>query len=235
MAKKYNHYCPVAFTLELVGGRWSYTIIRDLLRNPQRFSDLMAYSRDITPKGLTLALRQLEEAGIIRREERPGRREVWYRLTPAGEDLRPVVEAMKEWGLKHAMRPPLPGEIIRPDLAVGTLADSLNQSGRALPQPAWWRMCFSYGGTYDLGFDGSRWFASSAEREEVDLTIAVSPESWVEFMAVKRSERSRLLPFIQLGGSRERVQEFLAMFTIIDKEVQLEGHLAGSEEQQREI
>jgi len=126
MTKKYNHYCPVAFSLEIIGRKWSLTIIRDLLIKPQRFSDLLKFSSNITPKWLTLTLRQLEESGIVERDEQQGHREVWYRLTPAGKDLRPVVEAMKEWGLKHAMRPPLPGEVVHPHLTMGVLTDSLN-------------------------------------------------------------------------------------------------------------
>lgn len=90
----------------------------------------MKYSSNITPKGLTEALRELEVAGIIEREEQSGHREVWYRLTEAGEDLRPVVEAMKEWGLKHAMRPPLPGEVVHPDLEIWATFLAVKRSER---------------------------------------------------------------------------------------------------------
>ena len=45
-----------------------------------------------------------------RRESTPGKREVWYRITDRGRDLAPVVEGLANWGIKHAMRDPLPGE-----------------------------------------------------------------------------------------------------------------------------
>ena len=214
MARKYNHYCPVAFSLEVIGGKWSFTIIRDLLTKPQRFSDLLQYSSKITPKGLTLTLRELEEAGIVQREEQPGHREVWYRLTQAGEDLRPVVEAMKDWGLKHAMRPPLPGEVVRPDLAMGVITDSLNKRGRKLPQPATWLMCFTHGGTHVLAFDGDRWLTRKGEEVDSDVRVTVSPEVWATFLAVKRSERDQLVHSIQLDGTPERVDEFLRTFVV---------------------
>ena len=85
MAQIYAQYCPVAHALELVGDRWSLLIIRDLLQKPQRFTDLLHYSSNITPKWLTARLRQLEQAGIIEREKHENRREVWYKLTPAGQ------------------------------------------------------------------------------------------------------------------------------------------------------
>ncbi|SHI24426.1 winged helix-turn-helix transcriptional regulator [Desulfosporosinus lacus] len=212
MTRKYNHYCPVAFSLEVIGGKWSFTIIRDLLTRPQRFSDLLQYSSNVTPKGLTLALRQLEETGIVEREEQPGHREVWYRLTRAGQDLRPVVEAMKEWGLKHAMRPPLPGEVVRPDLAMDVLTDSLNKRGRKLPQPTTWLMCFTHGGTHVLSFDGDRWSTSKGEKADPDVRVTVSPEAWATFLAVKRSERNQYVQSMQLDGSSEGVKQFLQSF-----------------------
>ncbi|MBP1759619.1 MAG: putative transcriptional regulator [Firmicutes bacterium] len=216
MTRKYNHYCPVAFSLEVIGGKWSLTIIRDLLIKPLRFSDLLQYSSNITPKGLTLTLRQLEESGLVEREEQPGHREVWYRLTQAGEDLRPVLEAMKEWGLRHAMRSPLPGEVVRPDLAMGVLTDSLNKRGRKLPQPATWLMCFTQGGTYVLSFDGEFWSTRKGveEEEDTDVRVTVSPEAWATFLALKRSDRDQYVRSLQIEGSPERVEKFLQTFVV---------------------
>ena len=82
-----QHYCPVAQTLERLGDRWSWLIVRDLMRGPQRFTDLQRYLAGITPKRLTVNLRALESEGIVEREREPGRREVWYRLTAKGQGL----------------------------------------------------------------------------------------------------------------------------------------------------
>lgn len=217
MTKKYNHYCPVAFSLEVIGGKWSLTIIRDLLIKPQRFSDLLKYSSSITPKWLTLTLRQLEESGIVERDEQQGHREVWYRLTPAGEDLRPVVEAMKEWGLKHAMRPPLPGEMVHPHLTMGVLTDSLNIRARKLAHPATWQICFPSSRIFALSFDGDRWSINEGEVEKPGVMVTVSPEVWASFLAVKRSERSRFLQLMKINGIPERVEEFLQTFGVRDE------------------
>jgi DNA-binding HxlR family transcriptional regulator len=218
MSPKYKDYCPIAFTLELIGAKWSLTIIRDLLNKPLRFSDLLQYSGNITPKGLTLALRQLEGGGIVERAQQPGHREVWYKLTQAGEDLRPVVEAMKDWGLRHAMRPPLPGETVRPELAIGVIKDSLNKQRRKLPRSAIWQICFMNAETYVLSFDGNDWLTHKGEAANADVRVTVSPEAWVTFLAVKRSERNRYVQTLQLEGTAERVEEFLHFFIFRDNQ-----------------
>jgi len=71
----------------------------------------MGYLSNITPKWLTLRLRDLEAAGIVERESRAGRREVYYTLTPAGQALAPEMEELFAWGMKYAMRPPFQGRL----------------------------------------------------------------------------------------------------------------------------
>ena len=209
MARTYGYYCPVAHALGVVGDRWSLLIVRDLLRKPQRFTDLLSYLSNITPKWLTLRLRKLEKDGVVEREKRQDRREVWYKLTPAGQELRSVVEALWAWGLRYAMRPPLPGEVVRPESAVGTLMASLNNRGRKLPQSATWLFNFTPGGPYTLSFDGAHWSARDGEEENPDVAVVTSPEAWATFLAVKRDERSRLAQTLQIDGTPERVEEFL--------------------------
>jgi DNA-binding HxlR family transcriptional regulator len=108
--RTYNHFCLVARTLERVGDRWSRLVIRDLLTGAKRFTDLMDRLSGITPKTLTQRLRELEDTGIVAADREPGRREVWYRLTPPGADLGPVIDGLNWWGLRHAWRWPQDGE-----------------------------------------------------------------------------------------------------------------------------
>lgn len=216
MTPIYSQYCPVAHALELVGDRWSLLIVRDLLRKSQRFTDLLCYSSNITPKWLTLRLRKLEQAGIVEREKQKDRREVWYKLTPAGQDLRPVVEALWNWGLRYAMWPPRPGEVVRPDWAISTIAASLNKRGRRLPQSSTWVLHFTPGGPYSLSFDGDHWSSREGEEEKPDITVTTSPEAWATFLAVKRSERRRLVETMRIDGASERVKEFLSTLGVRD-------------------
>src|SRR5271169_2063823 len=108
--RTYDHFCLVARALERVGDRWTLLEIRDLLTGAKRFTDLMDRLAGITPKTLSQRLRELQDTGIIAADRQPGRREVWYRLTPAGTDLGPVLEGLNRWGLRHAWRRPRDGE-----------------------------------------------------------------------------------------------------------------------------
>ncbi|WP_213572624.1 helix-turn-helix domain-containing protein [Rhodococcus sp. USK13] len=98
--------CAIAATMELIGDRWSMLVIRELSYEVHRFDKIAGYigvSRDI----LTARLRKLEEVGVIERRqysERPPRFE--YHLTRAGEELRPLLLSLFEWGSKWAVEEP---------------------------------------------------------------------------------------------------------------------------------
>ncbi len=106
--------CAVETTLGVISGRWKVLIIRELLVGVQRFNQLHRSLSGITQKMLTQQLRELEEDGIIYRQVYPQvPPKVEYSLTPLGESLHPVLEAMHEWGLKHPIAKELP-ELIEP-------------------------------------------------------------------------------------------------------------------------
>lgn len=217
MTRTYSHYCPVVFALDVVGDKWSLLIIRDLLRKPQRFSDLLHYSTRITPRWLTATLRKLEAAGIVEREQQPGHREVWYRLTPAGRDFGPVVEALGAWGLRHAMRPPFPGEVVHPELAMATMTALLNRRARRLSQAATWVVSFMPGGPHTLSFNGERWSTRQGEEADPDVIVTTSPQTWATFLAVKRDERGQVAATMQIDGKPECVKEFLQTLGVRDE------------------
>jgi len=127
--RPYGHYCPVAKTLELVGGRWTLLIVRELLVGPQRFTDLHLALEGIPRNLLADRLRHLEAHGIVTRQELPppAARTV-YALTGPGRELLPVIGALAQWGLTH-LPPPGPGEPVSPSL--GVLAER-----HGLPLPA---------------------------------------------------------------------------------------------------
>ncbi|NJL80935.1 MAG: helix-turn-helix transcriptional regulator [Richelia sp. RM2_1_2] len=94
--------CEVETTLKLIGGRWKVLIIRELLSGVKRFGELQRALLGITQKMLTQQLREMEEHGIVHRKvyaEIPPK--VEYSLTPLGESLQPILQAMHEWGVKH--------------------------------------------------------------------------------------------------------------------------------------
>ncbi|MCT4357839.1 helix-turn-helix transcriptional regulator [Streptomyces sp. Je 1-79] len=90
--------CGVARFLALLEGPWATLIVRELLHGPHRFTELRMALPRISPHTLTSRLRQFETYGLVTRTaypEIPPR--VEYRLTPLGEGLGPVLEAMAEW------------------------------------------------------------------------------------------------------------------------------------------
>ena len=94
--------CAVENTLKVIGGRWKVLILRELFQDTRRFGQLHRALRGITQKMLTQQLREMEADGIVHREvylQVPPK--VEYSLTPLGESLKPIIEAMHEWGIKH--------------------------------------------------------------------------------------------------------------------------------------
>jgi DNA-binding HxlR family transcriptional regulator len=95
--------CPVEATLAVIGGKWKAVLIVHMMHTgPHRFAELRRKTTGISDRVLTRQLRELETDGIVRREvfaEVPPR--VEYSLTEYGESLRPVTEAMCQWGKRH--------------------------------------------------------------------------------------------------------------------------------------
>jgi DNA-binding HxlR family transcriptional regulator len=95
--------CPVAGMLDLLGDRWTLLVLRDLIAGrANRFKDLLESLQGISPNLLAQRLKRLEQQGIVKRVfycDHPPRAE--YHLTGKGEDLRPVLKAMADWGVKY--------------------------------------------------------------------------------------------------------------------------------------
>jgi len=89
-------------TLEVIGGKWTVQILRDLFEGTRRFGQLQTSLGGVSPKMLIARLRELEERGLVTRKlypEIPPR--VEYSLTDDGHTLRPIVDAMADWGRTH--------------------------------------------------------------------------------------------------------------------------------------
>jgi DNA-binding HxlR family transcriptional regulator len=105
MQRKHQQ-CPAEKTLDIIGGRWKVLILWQLYQRERRFSELLRAMTGITQKMLTQQLRELERDGIVHRQVYPQvPPKVEYSLTPLGESLRPVVDAMCEWGLRQGEGP----------------------------------------------------------------------------------------------------------------------------------
>jgi len=94
--------CPVATALELLGDRWTLVVVRDLVLGKHRYGEFQESPEGIPTNILAERLKRLEQLEIVVREpyqEHPPRFE--YHLTEKGKELKPVLRALRLWGLKH--------------------------------------------------------------------------------------------------------------------------------------
>ena len=101
-AKHARSECPVACTLDLVGDRWTLLVVRDLFLGKTRFDEFRASPEGIASNILSERLRRLEELDLVERIPSPTHASRGtYRLTERGKSLRPVMIALRDWGLSH--------------------------------------------------------------------------------------------------------------------------------------
>lgn len=93
--------CSIEKTLDAIGGKWSFLVLRELFGGTKRFGELQKRIKAISPKSLTETLRHLEEQGVLERTAYPTVPvTVEYTLTPKGQDLHQILKAMKLWAAK---------------------------------------------------------------------------------------------------------------------------------------
>ena len=98
MGASYRQFCPVSKAMELLDERWTLLVVRELMLGSEHFNQLRRGLPRMSPTLLSRRLQQLARSGVVSRDESDG--EVRYRLTAAGEELRPVVEALGVWGTR---------------------------------------------------------------------------------------------------------------------------------------
>jgi DNA-binding HxlR family transcriptional regulator len=214
--RTYEHFCMLARALEQVGDRWTLLVVRDLLGAPRRFTDLMSLLGGITPKTLTQRLRALQDAGLVDADRQPGRREVWYRLTPAGRELAPVIEALFLWGLRHAGRPPLPGEAVHAEHLLAALCIALDQAPPPR-DPVVWQLDVTDDRTYSLRSGDHGWELIHGVTDGVTPDVVVTTETgaWTRFLMTPPERRPARPPGMELRGSPDAIDCFrdrLAVF-----------------------
>ena len=132
--RSYGDRCGVARALDLVGERWALLVVRELLLGPKRFTDLRAGLPNLSPDVLSQRLRELEQAGLLRRRKlAPPAGSRVYELTERGLALEPIVLELGRWGSQT----PLPEGAFGPDSFVLALksrfdpaaADGLDVTG----------------------------------------------------------------------------------------------------------
>jgi len=112
-ARSYGQYCGVTNAVELVGERWAMLIVRDLLVGPRRYTDLKQGLPRIPTNILSTRLKELQDAGVVRRVPLMNCGLV-YELTPYGRELEDIVLALGRWGFQ-TMGDPDEGDVVTAD------------------------------------------------------------------------------------------------------------------------
>ena len=112
MSSHYGQFCPVAKAMELLDERWTLLVVRELMLGSQHFNALRRGVPRMSPALLSKRLHTLVRAGVVERWEDGSR--ITYRLTDAGKELEPIVEALGRWGIRWV--PELGDEDLDPHL-----------------------------------------------------------------------------------------------------------------------
>ena len=209
-ARDYGQFGGVTRAVELVGERWALLIVRDLLVGPRRYGELAAGLPRIPTNILAARLKELQDAGVIRRA--PRSRIIVYELTPSGRELEPVVLALGTWGFK-ALDDPRDEQVITPDSLTMDLRSAFRpQIAAELPATAYSARLASV--DLLIRVDGTKLDVSRGEGE-VDLSFATGPGIHRVISGQLAPERAVATGVIEvLGGRRDLLDRFAATFHV---------------------
>lgn len=108
---RYGQFCPLAKASEVLGERWTLLVLRELMAGATRYAELQRGLGRISPSVLSARIKTLIEHGIIERVQADEGQGWAYRLTPAGAELRPVIESIGMWGQRWVRSRMSPDEL----------------------------------------------------------------------------------------------------------------------------
>jgi len=208
--RTYGDGCSSAHALDLVGERWALLIVRDLLFGPKRFTDLQAGLAHGSPNVLTQRLRELEEAGVVRRRRLPPPASAnVYELTEWGAELEPILLGLQRWG---AGSPALPHD--RPvgcDAAMLALKNTFD-AGTAHDVSVTAEVRFATD-SFRLSVDHGTIDIARGQAQDPDLVVETDPDTLESLafagLSVPAAERAGRLA---VRGDREALPRLLECF-----------------------
>ena len=203
--RTYGDRCGIARALDLVGERWALLVVRELLLGPKRFSDLREGLPNISPDVLSQRLRELEDAGVVRRAKLPPpAASRVYELTDRGRELEPVILELGRWG-SGAPFPPGDAKlgVDSTVIALLTVFDPSSADGLS--------------GSFELRLDGQPFHARMSDgRLSITRGDVDDPEATIDTDPATLSEvlwRGRRLGDLRIEGSKQAAKRFLGLFT----------------------
>ena len=194
MPKRYDQYCPVAHALDLVGERWALLVVRELMRGPQRYTDLAERLPGIGTNILASRLRDLEACGIVaKRKLPPPAASRVYELTDYGRGLRAVMRELALWGAR-SLGPPTADDALFP----GWLVNALDTVLAPIAPPG--RFEFRVGDEVGSLVDGK---AQAGPVDDPDVVVEGDPEGVYHLFVERR------LDLVSVQGDRELLERLL--------------------------
>lgn len=216
--KSYGQFCPVAQAAEVIAERWTPLVLRELLCGSRRFSDLRRGVPHMSPSLLSQRLKELADAGVVARVPAKTGSGAEYVLTPAGEELRPVIELLGLWGHRW-LRRDLRREELDPALLMWDVRRCVIPMSQSAPRTV---VRFELRG---VPHNHSRWWLVFDRGEvdlclkdpghEVDLTVTshirALVDVWLGRLALREAVRAGT---VQLVGARAVARGFKDWFAL---------------------
>ena len=165
LPRRYDDPCGIARALDVVGDRWALLVVRELMFGPKRFLQLRSGLHGVSPNVLSQRLRDLEDAGLVRRDvlEPPASVAV-YELTARGRALEPVLLELGRWGSQEPV----------------TTARELSVSALLVALKTVFDPAAAADAVYGLRVDG-QWFRLAVTGQSIDITAGRPPHPTVTF------------------------------------------------------
>lgn len=211
MNNGYGQYCPLSLSVELLCQRWTVLVASRLVDGCTRFNEIHRGVPQISPSLLSKRLKELEEAGIVTTRKIEGGRAKEYTLTPAGEELGPIIDLMAIWGQRWARDMEL--EDLDPAFLVWSM--HLRLDGSVLP-PGRTVAQFTFSGCpneFDrfwlVSTDGEAEMCLKDPGHEIDLRVEADLRTFIEAWRGFRNLESEIAAGrIRLIGPRKLRETF---------------------------
>jgi DNA-binding HxlR family transcriptional regulator len=176
MSRRYDQFCPVCHALGLVGERWALLVVRELLKGPKRYTDLLEGMPGIGTNVLAARLKELEGGGVVRKRKLPPpAASTVYELTEYGRELEEPLYALARWGAR-SMKPPAKNEDFYPDWGLNAFATLLDpETARGLTATYVVRVSDD---VYTVALDGGKVHVEIGASEEAELDFATDRETF---------------------------------------------------------
>ena len=211
-ARRYGQFCGVTRALEVVGERWALLIIRDLLVSPKRFTDLRQGLPRIPTNILSTRLKELEEAGVVRRRVLPRPSgAVVYELTEYGQELDEIVMALGRWGAQR-LGEPGPDDIVTEDSMIIAMRSTFHPEAAVGRSD---RYQLNLGPiVLHMDVDDGNLRVAAGEAQDRDIVIEAGP-------AIKALMAGEITPdealadgSVKITGNPDLLKQFAATFSI---------------------